>query len=447
MEGVQAVEQIMPGPKGSRQAAMRRFGGDPLTYLRQMATEYGDYVKIPLLVGNGALLVDPDAIEEVLVRKKRHFIKGRATRALGSLLGNGLLVAEGDFWRRQRRLAQPAFHKERINKYGERMVALASQMLDRWRDGQQMDVHDEMVHVTLAIVADALFSADLSGDADVVGESLATTLWHFHWWSTKAFLVPVWVPVKPNRMFMKAKERLDRVVNGVIAERALGHEPHDDLLDMLLAARDVDGSAMSPRQLRDEVMTLMLAGHETTANTLTWTFLLLGQHPEVEERLVAELREVLGGRPPTVADLPTLKYTDMVIKESMRVFPAVWILGYQAVDDTPIGPYMIRKGMTVFMSQWVNHHDPRWFPEPDEFRPERWLDPAMRSLPTYAYFPFGGGERMCIGKPFALMEAPLLLATIVQRFHLEVVRDQQVTLDPSVTLRPGNGLQVTARAR
>ncbi|MGE5601603.1 MAG: cytochrome P450, partial [Nitrososphaerales archaeon] len=282
MESVRVSERVLPGPPGSRRENMQRFGGDPLAYMRQLAAEYGDYVRIPLVVGYGVLLVDPDAIEEVLVRKKRNFVKGRATRALGALLGNGLLVSEGDFWRRQRRLAQPAFHKDRIARYGERMVAFGAAMVDRWRDGQEMDIHDEMVRVTLAIVADALFSADVSGDAEAVGQSLATTLWHFQWRSTNGFLVPVWLPVQANRMFMAARKRLDRIVNGIIAGRKESGERHDDLLDMLLAARDEDGSGMSPRQLRDEVMTLLLAGHETTANTLTWTFLLLGQHPAVE---------------------------------------------------------------------------------------------------------------------------------------------------------------------
>ncbi len=447
METVLGSSRMMPGPTGSRSAALQRFGGDPLTYLREMATQHGDYVRVPLVLGHGALLVDPDAIEEVLVRKKRHFVKGRATKALGALLGNGLLVSEGDFWRRQRRLAQPAFHKDRISKYAERMVAQGNKMLDGWHDGREMDVHAEMAHVTLAIVADALFSADVSGDAEAVGQGLATALWHFQWWSTKGFLVPLWLPLKPNRTYQAARRRLDRIVNALIAGRQASGERRDDLLDMLLAARDTDGSAMSPKQLRDEVMTLLLAGHETTANTLTWTFMLLAEHPDVEAKLVAELKAVLGGRAPTIADLPNLKYTELVIKESMRVYPAVWMLGYQAIDDTTIGPYVIRKGTAVFLSQWVNHHDPRWFPEPDQFRPERWLDPAMRSLPTYAYFPFGGGERMCIGKSFALMEAQLLLASIVQRYHLDLVPGQNIVLDPSVTLRPGTGLRVVAHAR
>ncbi len=444
--------RTMPGPTGSRAEALQRFGGDPLTYLRQAATDYGDYVRVPLVLGHAALVVDPESIEEVLVRKKRNFIKGRATKSLGALLGNGLLVSEGDFWRRQRRLAQPAFHKDRIARYGERMVALGNRMVDGWHDGLEMDVHAEMGHVTLAIVADALFSADVSADAGAVGEGLATALWHFEWWSNKGFLVPLWLPLKPNRMYRAARQRLDVIVNRLIAQRAAAGVPGNgerrgDLLDMLLAARDEDGSAMSPKQLRDEVMTLLLAGHETTANTLTWTTMLLAEHPEVEAKLVAELGEVLGGRPPVVADLPNLKYTELVIKESMRVYPTVWMIGYQAVADTPVGPYLIKKGTAVFMSQWVNHHDARWFPEPYRFLPERWLDPAMKSLPTFAYFPFGGGERLCIGRSFALMEAQLLLATMVQRYHLDLVPNQTITLDPSVTLRPGNGLRVVARAR
>jgi cytochrome P450 len=222
-------------------------------------------------------------------------------------------------------------------------------------------------------------------------------------------------------------------------------ERGDDLLGMLLNARDEDGSAMSPKQVRDEVMTLMLAGHETTANTLTWTTLLLSQHPDARQRLEAELRDVLGGRLPMLADLPRLPYAEAVIKESMRVYPPVWVLGYEAIDDVPVGPHLIKKGTAVFMSQWINHHDARWFPEPKAFRPERWLDPAIKNLPTYAYFPFGGGERMCIGKSFALMEAQLLLATIAQRYRLDVAPEQIIALDPSVTLRPAHGLQAIAQ--
>lgn len=447
MADVVVQTKVMPGPGGSVRKGMAAFAADPLTYFRGLADEYGDYVKLKLIRGQGVLVVDPEGIEDVLVRKKRHFLKGRGVRALRPMLGNGLLVSEGEFWRRQRRLAQPAFHKDRIARYAERMVALGNRMLDRWKPGQQMDVHEEMMGVTLSIVADALFSTDVSQRAGEVGEGLATTLRHFQWWSRSGFLVPLWVPVTPNVMLHRARRRLDAVVNQIVAERRRSGERCDDLLDMLLSARDEDGTAMSPKQIRDEVMTLLLAGHETTANNLTWTFYLLGQHPDIETRLVQEVSQVLQGRPATVADLPNLKYTEMVVKESLRLFPPVWVLGYDAIDDVEVGPYTVRKGTAVFVSQWVNHHAPRWFPEPLAFRPERWADPKIKSLPTYAYFPFGGGERMCIGKSFALMEAQLLLATIVQRRRLELVKDQHITLEPSVTLRPGTGVRVIVRER
>ncbi len=447
MRDVRVQSERTPGPEGSVRTAMQAFVADPLGYFRGLADQYGDYVKLKLIRGEGVLLVNPEAIEDVLVRKKRQFVKGRATRSLRPLLGNGLLVSEGDFWRRQRRLAQPAFHKDRIARYAERMVALGQRMLDRWTPGQAMDVHEEMMAVTLSIVADALFSSDVSQSAGDVGRGLEATLRHFQWWSRNGFLVPLWVPVGPNVMFLRARRRLDAVVNGIITERRESGERQDDLLDMLLAARDEDGSAMSPKQVRDEVMTLMLAGHETTANSLTWTFYLLSQHPEIEAPLLDEVRAVLQGRSPSIADLPNLKYTEMVVKESMRLYPPVWVLGYDATDDVQIGPYTVRKGTAVFMSQWVNHHDARWFPEPMAFRPERWAEPRIKTLPTYAYFPFGGGERMCIGKSFALMEAQLLLATIVQRYHLDLVREQTIALDPSVTLRPREGVRMIAQAR
>lgn len=448
MDAVRTQQREMPGPTASALREMGKFGNDSLAYFDYLARDYGDYVKFKLIGGEGVLLVDPDAIEEVLVRKKKHFIKGRSVRALAPLLGNGLLVSEGDFWRRQRRLAQPAFHKDRISQYADRMVAFGSQMVDRWQAGTVIDVHDEFVKVTLQIVADALFSANVMQHADVVGRSLETTLWHFQWRGRIGFIVPVWLPVGPNRRFQRAKRDLDRIVNGLIAARMAKPESErgGDLLGMLLNARDEDGSAMSPRQVRDEVMTLMLAGHETTANTLTWTTLLLSQHPEVRRKLEDELRRVLGGRPPTLADLPRLPYTEMVIKESMRVYPPVWVLSYEAIDDVTIGPYTLKKGTAAFMSQWVNHHQARWFPDPQAFKPERWADPATKQLPAYAYFPFGGGERLCIGKSFALMEAQLLLATIAQRYALDVLPDQTIALDPSVTLRPAHGLKVIARA-
>lgn len=437
-----------PGPPAHPLTGnLRDFAADRLAFLRELARDYGDFVPIKLLRGTAILLNHPDLIEEVLVTKKRHFIKARGTRSLRSLLGNGLLVSEGSFWRRQRRLAQPAFHRDRVAAYSQTMVDYTERMLAAWQPGQSLDVHHEMMGVTLAIVGRALFDTDVSGAANVVGRSLEVTLAHFNWWASTGFLVPLWLPVRPNREFARAKAELDRIVYDLIARRRSSGEDPGDLLSMLLAARDEDGAGMTDRQVRDEVMTLLLAGHETTANALTWTFLLLAQAPEADAQLADELGRVLAGRPPALADLPRLPYTENVVKEALRLYPPAWILGYEAVDDVTIGGYPVRKGTTMFMSQWVTHRDPRWFPEPDAFRPERWADPQIKQLPTYAYYPFGGGERLCIGKGFALMEASLLLATIAARYRLELTAGQALDLEPSVTLRPRHGLAMVARPR
>jgi cytochrome P450 len=439
---------VPPGPVGRPITGnLREFRADRLGYLRELAATYGDVVRIKLLRGEGILLVHPDAIEEVLVTKKRQFIKGRAARSLRTLLGTGLLTSEGDFWRRQRRLAQPAFHRDRIANYSRLMVEYGERTLAGWQDGAQIDVHEEMMRLTLAIVAQALFSADVMGEAAEVGRGLEAALRHFNWWSGSGFLIPLWMPFAPNRDFARARKKMDSIVYDIIAARRASGEDTGDLLSMLLAARDEDGAGMTDKQLHDEILTLLLAGHETTANALTWTFLLLAENPEVEAKLTAELQAVLDGRSPTLSDLSRLPYTEMVIKESMRVYPPVWILGYEATEDTIIAGYHIPKGTEMLLSQWVTHHDARWFPEPDVFRPERWASPEIRRLPTYAYFPFGGGERMCIGRSFAMMEAVLLLATIAGRYRLTLVPGQTVVPEALITLRVRDGLMMTVHER
>lgn len=447
--GTASVVTVMPpGPKGQPiMGNLNEFIQDRLTYLRELARDYGDVVPIKLLHRNTVLLVHPDAIEEVLVTKKRHFIKADATRAIGVMLGNGLLISEGDFWRRQRRLSQPAFHRDRIAGYSRLMTDYGEQMLRRWRAGAELDVHSEMMKVTLAIAAKAFFNADVEGAASDVGRALEVTLAHFNWWGKSGFMIPLWMPFRANRDLADAKRRMDDLIYGIIAQRRRTGEDPGDLLSMLLNARDEDGSGMTDLQLRDEVMTMLGAGHETTANALTWTFLLLAQNPDVDARLAEEVRTVLDGRVPTLEDLPKLTYTDMIIKESLRMYPPAWVLGYEATEPVTIAGYPLAKGTTVLMSQWVTHHDARWFPEPDAFRPERWADPAMKKLPTFAYFPFGGGERMCIGKPFALMEAVLLLASIARCYRLTLLPGQTMTPEPSFTLRPTHGLKMQAHAR
>jgi cytochrome P450 len=426
-----------PGPKGSPVLGnLREFRDDRLRYMRELASTYGDVVYLKLLRGEAFLLAHPDAIEEVLVKKKRSFRKARGTRALAPLLGNGLLVSEGDFWRRQRRLAQPAFHKERIGAYGAIMTEAGDRMLAGWKAGVPIDARLEMMRVTLDVAGRTLFNADVLDEASTVGDSLEMALAHFDWWSASGFLVPLWMPFKPNRRFWRARRELDKIVYDIIRERRAGGDDPGDLLSMLLSARDEDGSGMSDQQVRDEVMTLLLAGHETTANALTWAFVLLAQHPDVDARLAAEARRVAPDRNPTPADVPQLAYADMVVKEVLRLYPPAWIINYEATEDTTISGYPIRRGTTVFLSQWVTHRDPRWFPEPDSFRPERWGTAEIKQMPHFAYFPFGGGERMCIGRSFALLEAALLLAQISARYRLVLQSGQEVAPEPSVTLRP-----------
>ncbi len=395
------------------------------------------------------LLTNPDHIEQVLVKNNRNFIKARLTRSELSILGNGLLTSDGDFWRRQRRLAQPAFHRERVENYAETMVSYTERMLESWRDGETRDVHHEMMCLTLEIVAKTLVDADIAGEAEGVGEALGAVMSHFSDQGSGVFLrmLPDSVPTPSNLRFRRAQRRLEEFIYAIIDERRRSGRDTGDLLSMLLHARDEEGNSMSDEQLRDEVMTIVMAGHETTALALSWTWMLLSKHPEVEAKLAAELEEVLDGRPPTVEDLPRLKYTDAVLKESMRLYPPAWAIGREALEDCEIEGYHVSAKTQLFISQYVVHRIPHHFENPDAFDPKRWSDGLEKRLPKYAYFPFGGGPRLCIGQPFARMEAALLLATIAQNFRLELIPGQHITPQPSITLRPKGGVKMRLEKR
>jgi cytochrome P450 len=388
----------------------------------------------------------PDYIEEVLVNQARKFIKGRILRANKGLFGNGLLTSEGEFWLRQRRLAQPAFHRARIAAYAETMVRFTERMLEGWRDGVSRDVHAEMMRLTLQIVTKTLFDADVDADVQEVGRALEAIMEHNSDFR-RLILTPSWLPTLRNIRAALATRRLNKIIYRIIGQRRTAGHDAGDLLSMLLNAQDEDGSRMTDRQLRDEVITLFLAGHETTALTLSWTWWLLAQHPQVEAKLHVELDSVLGGRTPALEDLPKLPYTDHVITESMRLYPPAWGMARLAIEDAEIGGYTIRKGCGVSLSQWVVHRDPRWYESPEEFQPERWEGDLLKRLPRFAYFPFGGGPRQCIGNSFALMEAALILATIAQKFRLGLVPGQVVVPLASITLRPRHGIRVTMEAR
>ena len=439
-----------PGPKGHWLTGnLREFRRDRLGYLTECARTYGDVVAIRLGPARIWVLNHPDLVEEVLVHKNRQFIKHFALRSARPSLGEGLLTSEGEFWRRQRRLAQPAFHRDRIASYGQVMVEYAERSLRSWADGQTRDVQADMMQLTLEIVVKTLFDADITRESAGLADAMETMMVSFTDRVNRMIPLPVWLPVPANFRFRGALRQIEGILYEIIAERRRSGEDRGDLLSMLLHAQDDegDGGGMTDRQLRDEVVTLFMAGHETTANTLAWVWYLLSSHPHVEARLHAELDEVLDGRPPTVDDLPRLSYTDWVVTETLRLMPTVWLLGREAVEPTEVGGYRVPKGHTLWMSQWVLHRDARLFEAPEQFLPERWADGLARKIPRYAYFPFGGGPRICIGNHFAQMEAVLLLATIARRFRPRVPPGTIVTPIATMTLRPDGGVPVVLEER
>jgi cytochrome P450 len=357
-----------------------------------------------------------------------------------------LLTSEGDFWLRQRRLAQPAFHRARIATYASTMVEYTERLLHEWQDGEERDLHKEMMRVTLQIVGKTLFDADVERDAQDIGKSLEMLL-EIGADFRRTLFIPHWLPTPTNLRLERAIRQIEKVLYRIIAEKRASGRDAGDLLSMLLAAQDEDGSRMTDKQLRDEAITLFLAGHETTANTLSWTWWLLAQNPAVEAKLHAELRSVLGGRSPSLEDLPKLVYTNHIITESMRLYPPAWGTARTAIEDHEIAGYSVPKGSGVSFAQWTVHRDARWYDAPEEFRPERWEGDLLKRLPRFAYFPFGGGPRQCIGNTFALMEAALILATIAQQYRFRLVEGHAVVPLASITLRPRYGIRAVLEAR
>ena len=429
-------------------ASFLKFRRDPLQFFADTHRQYGDFAGINFGPQRIYLVSHPDWIEDVLVTSAKKFHKGVALQRAKRLLGEGLLTAEGQAHLKQRRTIQPLFHRQQVQRFAEAMVKHAL----RWRESVSpdapIDMTSEMAALTLAIVGETLFSSDVKSDADEVRDALTAAVQSFG----IAFLpgieyleklpLPVFVRVR------KARERLDRVILRVIEERRRdggGNGGHGDLVSMLLNARDPENPSapgMSDQQIRDEAMTIFLAGHETTANAMAWTWYLLSQSPDVERKLHDELARVLCGRTPAVEDVPKLEYTRAIVAESMRLYPPAWTMGRKAIERHEIDGHTIEPGALVIVSQWIAHHDPRWWDAPNDFTPERWQSPAPR--PKYAYFPFGGGSRICIGESFAWTEAILLLATIAQRWRFAA--RSTPGLEPRITLRPTNlSMQATPR--
>jgi cytochrome P450 len=415
-----------------------------LEFRERMAEEYGDVVHWQVPGSHAYQLNHPEDVAHVLVHNNENYVKGEQfQRLLGPLLGNGILNSEGEEWRRNRRLVQPSFHPDRIEVYAGMMTELTADALDGWRDGETRAVHRDMMELTLRIVSRALFGVDIDRHVEdietaVEGFLTATT-------SLPNFMLPPEVPLPSRRRMADARETLDAVVDDIIREKR--GEPGEDVVSMLLEARDESGEALSDEQIRDEAITLLTAGHETTAVSLTYTVYLLSQHPEIEERLVAELDSVLDGREPTMADLPDLEYTERVVKESMRLFPPVPGITREARAADEIRGYTVPAGSRVFMNQWVVHRDPRWYDDPLAFEPERWTDGFERSLPSLAYFPFSAGPRRCIGDRFAMLEARLILAMVYQEYHLELDSTRNLEVVPTITSRPKEEVRMRVHER
>ena len=439
---------VPPGPRarwfGEHVLALKR---NRLEFLQRMA-RYGDVSYVRIGPQPVFLFRHPDAIKDVLVTQHRNFIKGRGLQRAKRLLGEGLLTSEGAFHLRQRRLAQPAFHRQRIAGYADVMAAYAERAAARWHDGQETDIAEEMMRLTLAIAGKTLFDADVEDEAEEIGEALTAALEMFSLALLPGAELMDRLPLPHTRRFNRARARLDDVVYRMIDERRASGEDRGDLLSMLMLARDVegDGSAMTDEQIRDEAMTILLAGHETTANALAWTWDLLGRHPQAEARLQAEA-DASGSRTLGMDDVTRLPYTRMVLAESMRLYPPAWVVGYRAVDDCTVAGWHVPARSLCVMSQFIVHRDARWFPDPERFDPDRWSADRQAERPRFAYFPFGGGPRQCIGEQFAWTEGVLLLATIARKWRVRPLRPAMAEPYPVFTLRPKDGVPVRLERR
>ena len=441
-----------PGPKGNvLLGSMLDFRRDPLGFLLNGVRTYGDIFRFRVGPYRVILISGPDHIHEVLVAQAKKIRKADFNRdLLARFLGNGILTSDGDFHRRQRRLVQPAFHHHRLANYADVMVNYTLDMLDSWKNGgTRYNIAEEMMTLTMRIVSKTLFDAEVGSDAQKVGMAVAAlqeiTVSEFK----LGFAFPDWIPTGKNRRRLAATGVLDDTVRQIIRERRASGEDRGDLLSMLLQAQDEDdGSVMTDTQVRDEAATLFAAGHETTSNALMWTWYLLSQNPDAEAKLQEELDRVLGSRPPTLEDLAELKYTEMLVKEAMRLHPPAWLLMTRTpLEPITVGGYPIHPGEWIFIAPYVMHRDPQYFEEPERFEPERFSEAREAELPRYAYFPFGGGQRVCIGNSFAMMEARLILATMAQRCRLALVPGQQIIPEPEITLSSRYGLQMTVSMR
>jgi cytochrome P450 len=442
-----AAPSLPPGPKGHFLLGhLLPYMRDPLGSFTGWARDYGDVVRLRLFRTTCYQLTQPDHIEFVLRSGHEFFIKDRFTRSSLSLLGDGLLTTEGERWRRQRKASQPAFHSGRVAKYAGDIVGAAVRLAERWEVGQARDVYTDFAALTLEVAAQTLFGADIHEKSADVSAAMAVLSRYMenpvHW-----TLLGRLIPTSSAFRFRKAVRVLRELIQGIVHDRRRALEPADDLLGALLASKADKDPKIADRELFDEALTILLAGHETTAIVLAFCFHLLSLHPQVADKLADELDRALGDRLPTAADLPALRYAEGVVKETMRLYPPAYQIGREAVRDCEVGGYFVSKGTVVLPTQWVVHRDARWFERPEAFVPERWADGLQQRLPRGAYFPFGDGPRICIGSHFAMTESVLVLATLASRFRLEALSTEPIPLLPSITLRPRDGVRLVVRQR
>jgi cytochrome P450 len=452
-DGVRPVSPgFPPGPRGYPiLGVLPHLRSDPIRTFLDAADRFGDLVHLKAGPYHGFLLCEPADIKHVLQDNARNYHKSPLYQRLRDSLGDGLLTSEDDVWLRQRRLAQPAFHRQRVTAMADAMVDCAEQMFERWDRaaslGEPVDLVAEMMAVTQRIIVRTMFSTDLGATAAVVNRTwpIINRRIGETFWSTK---LETSLPLPANRRFWRALRELETVVYRIIADRRKTRRDESDLLSMFLAARDDEtGTGMTDRQLRDEVVTMLLAGHETTSLALSWTYYLLSQHPEVERRIAAEIDRVIGADRPSFAHLERLTVTRRAIEESLRLYPPAWGFSRRALADDEIGGYRIPKGSLVFLIPFVVHRRPKLWPDPERFDPDRFAPALESARPRFAYFPFGGGPRGCIGAQFAMVEAQLIVAVIAQRYRIEILPDQQIRAEPLITLRPAPGLRAMVRKR
>jgi cytochrome P450 len=439
--------EFPPGPKGNFLTGnLVDFKNDPMGLLERCARDHGDIVRLHFFTRPVYLLSHPDYVDQVLGKQQHNFAITRAPKDAGGIFGNGMFTTSGAEWRRSRRAAQPAFNHNKVPTYGELIVSETNRWTERWRDGETRNLHKEMVHLTLGIVARLLFDADISEDLTEFSASLDLIREHYWlWWTRLSSLLPVAIPTRANLGIQRAFRSLDEVACRITRD----HSPDsgDNLLSFFRDAAGPRGNPRAERQLRDDAMTLLVTGYETTAAALAWCWYLIATHPEAEHKLEDELDSVLGERQPAFADLGSLSYARMVAFESMRLYPPAWALNRIAVEKCEIGGYPIPKGASVLMSQWVIHRDSRFFESPEEFRPERWDGDLAARLPKYAYFPFGGGQRTCIGREFAILQLLLTLVTVARKFRFRLTTGSPVEREASIILRPKGGLPMVIRQR